>query len=219
MARITAWIEAFALSVGGPGLFIIAFLDSSFLSFPEVNDLLIVLMVINHPQRMPFYATMATLGSVAGCLALYYVGRRGAATRCFRSGSKAGWWSALGPDAQVRRDGADRPALLPPPAPFKIFVLLGGVANIPLRTFVCRSRSDAASGTSARGFWRCSTASRRSTTSTKTAGRSAWCWASRARRWCRVLRLEKAHAADLKVGTTTGVKPDTARRLARPQTR
>jgi LPXTG-motif cell wall-anchored protein len=28
------------------------------------------------------------------------------------------------------------PALLPPPAPFKIFVLLGGVANIPLRTFV-----------------------------------------------------------------------------------
>ena len=42
MARITAWIEAFALSVGGPGLFVIAFLDSSFLSFPEVNDLLIV---------------------------------------------------------------------------------------------------------------------------------------------------------------------------------
>ena len=28
------------------------------------------------------------------------------------------------------------PALLPPPAPFKIFVLLGGVANIPLKTFI-----------------------------------------------------------------------------------
>jgi LPXTG-motif cell wall-anchored protein len=28
------------------------------------------------------------------------------------------------------------PALLPPPAPFKIFVLLGGVANVPLKTFV-----------------------------------------------------------------------------------
>ena len=77
MARITKWIEAFALSIGAPGLFIIAFLDSSFLSFPEVNDLLIVLMVINHPERMVLYATMATLGSVAGCLALYYVGRRG----------------------------------------------------------------------------------------------------------------------------------------------
>ena len=28
------------------------------------------------------------------------------------------------------------PALLPPPAPFKIFVLLGGVAKIPLKTFI-----------------------------------------------------------------------------------
>jgi hypothetical protein len=28
------------------------------------------------------------------------------------------------------------PALLPPPAPFKIFVLLAGVAAIPVRTFV-----------------------------------------------------------------------------------
>src|ERR671915_1527461 len=77
MARITKWIEAFALSIGAPGLFVIAFLDSSFLSFPEVNDLLIVLMVVNHPERMLFYATMATLGSIAGCLALYFVGRKG----------------------------------------------------------------------------------------------------------------------------------------------
>ena len=36
------WVQAFALALGGPGLFLIAFLDSSFLSFPEVNDLLIV---------------------------------------------------------------------------------------------------------------------------------------------------------------------------------
>src|SRR5688500_16931937 len=77
MARITAWLEAFALSIGGPGLFVIAFLDSSFLSFPEINDLLIVLLVVRHPERMVYYATMATLGSIAGCLALYFVGRRG----------------------------------------------------------------------------------------------------------------------------------------------
>ena len=94
MARITTWIEAFALSVGAPGLFIIAFLDSSFLSFPEVNDLLIVLMVVNHPERMVLYATMATLGSVAGCLALYFVGRKGGHALSRRSVSKAAWSSA-----------------------------------------------------------------------------------------------------------------------------
>ena len=104
MARITAWIEAFALSVGGPGLFIIAFLDSSFLSFPEVNDLLIVLMVINMLAAVTLVPAMVDRASDL-----------------------------------MRKYGAMAlivPALLPPPAPFKIFVLMGGVANIPLRTFV-----------------------------------------------------------------------------------
>lgn len=136
MAKITAWIEAFALSIGAPGLFIIAFLDSSFLSFPEVNDLLIVLAVVNHPERMILYASMATLGSVAGCLALYVVGRKGG-ERLLRkrfSGGNVERASKL-----MRKYGALAlivPALLPPPAPFKIFVLMGGVANIPLTTFI-----------------------------------------------------------------------------------
>jgi membrane protein YqaA with SNARE-associated domain len=136
MARITAWLETFALSIGGPGLFIIAFLDSSFLSFPEINDLLIVLMVIRHPERMIYYASMATLGSIAGCLALYFVGRKGgqALVRKRFSGGNIEWGMSI-----MRKYGTMAllvPALLPPPAPFKIFVLLAGVANIPLRTFV-----------------------------------------------------------------------------------
>jgi membrane protein YqaA with SNARE-associated domain len=136
MARITAWIEAFALGIGGPGLFLIAFLDSSFLSFPEVNDLLIVMLVINHPHRMVFYASMSTLGSIAGCLALYYVGRRGGNALLEKrfKGGKAEAAANL-----MRKYGAMAlivPALLPPPAPFKIFVLMAGVANVPLRTFI-----------------------------------------------------------------------------------
>jgi membrane protein YqaA with SNARE-associated domain len=136
VAKVTAWIQAFALSIGGPGLFVIAFLDSSFLSFPEVNDLLIVLMVVRHPERMLLYATLATLGSIAGCLALYFVGRRGGEALLRRrfSGGNVERASAL-----MRKYGAMAlivPALLPPPAPFKIFVLMGGVANIPLQTFI-----------------------------------------------------------------------------------
>ena len=136
MARFTAAIEAFALSIGGPGLFIIAFLDSSFLSFPEVNDLLIVLLVIKHPERVVFYATMSTLGSIAGCLALYFVGRKGG-DALVRKRFKGGTVERAAD--LMRNYGAMAlivPALLPPPAPFKIFVLMGGVANIPLQTFI-----------------------------------------------------------------------------------
>jgi membrane protein YqaA with SNARE-associated domain len=85
---------------------------------------------------MVYYATLATLGSVAGCLALYFVGRKGGNALLQRrfSGGAAERASAL-----MRKYGALAlivPALLPPPAPFKIFVLLGGVAQIPLKTFV-----------------------------------------------------------------------------------
>ena len=55
MTRFVEWIKGFALVWGGPGLFLIGFLDSSFLSFPEVNDLLIVWMVAQHKERLLYY--------------------------------------------------------------------------------------------------------------------------------------------------------------------
>jgi len=64
--RFASWVQATAVAMGGPGLFIIGFLDSSFLSFPELNDLLLVGMVMKHPHLLIYYALMATLGSVAG---------------------------------------------------------------------------------------------------------------------------------------------------------
>jgi LPXTG-motif cell wall-anchored protein len=136
MTRITKWIEAFALTIGGFGIFVIAFLDSSFLSFPEVNDFLIILMVVRHPARMVFYASMATLGSVSGCLALYLVARKGveALVRKRFHAKSMDWAMGL-----MRKHGYLAllvPALLPPPAPFKIFVLMAGVAAVPLRTFL-----------------------------------------------------------------------------------
>ena len=49
MKRFLDWVQSVAITLGAPGLFLIAFLDSSFLSFPEVADLLLVLMVIPLP--------------------------------------------------------------------------------------------------------------------------------------------------------------------------
>src|SRR5687767_11923842 len=72
-----AWISGVATALGGPGLFAIAFLDSSFISLPQINDLLVVVMVLQNPAWMPYYALMATLGSIAGCYAIYYLAERG----------------------------------------------------------------------------------------------------------------------------------------------
>ena len=136
MARIAAWIKAFALSIGAPGLFVIAFLDSSFLSFPELQDLLVIGMVVRNKELMLLYASMATLGSLAGCLALYFVGLKGEEALLKRRFHERHIDRAMG---LMRKYGGLAllvPALLPPPAPFKIFVLMAGVAEVPLRTFV-----------------------------------------------------------------------------------
>ena len=77
MARLVDWLESFASSLGGAGLFFVAFLDSSFVSLPEINDVLVVMMVIRNEALMPYYAGMATAGSMAGCLVLYALGRKG----------------------------------------------------------------------------------------------------------------------------------------------
>jgi LPXTG-motif cell wall-anchored protein len=133
-ASIT-WLQGFAATIGGPGLFIIAFLDSSFLSLPEINDLLVITAVMQHPYRLVYYALMATAGSLAGCLALYFVGRRGGEALLkskFKEGRLA---SAV---SLFQRYGVLAilvPSLLPPPAPFKIFVLLAGVSRVPLWKF------------------------------------------------------------------------------------
>ena len=43
MRAFLAWLHGAALGLGGPGLFAAAFLDSSFLSLPQVNDILVVM--------------------------------------------------------------------------------------------------------------------------------------------------------------------------------
>lgn len=136
MKRLAAWIEAYAVAWGGPGLFVIGYLDSSFLSFPEVNDLLIMGMVMRHAPLLAYYALMATLGSLVGCLTLYYLARAGGEAFVRRRFKEHHVDRTLLLAQQYGLLIVVVPALLPPPMPFKIFILIAGVAEIPVWQFV-----------------------------------------------------------------------------------
>jgi membrane protein YqaA with SNARE-associated domain len=126
---------ALAVAFGAPGLFIVALLDSSFLSLPEIADLLVIWMVVRHKDRLILYASTAMLGSLCGCLALYYVGVLGGDAVVRKRFASATVDRTL---AAFRRHGVMAvliPSLLPPPAPFKIFVLLAGAARIRATEF------------------------------------------------------------------------------------
>src|SRR5262245_23700063 len=130
MGSFVGRIQAFALGLGAPGLFIVSFLDSSFLSLPEVNDLLLIWMVTQHKTLMALYVVSATAGSIAGCLALYAIGRKGGEAMMRQRFAAHRVDNAL---ATFQRYGVLAvliPSILPPPAPFKIFILLAGVAGI-----------------------------------------------------------------------------------------
>lgn len=134
MSGVLATVQEWASQLGGLGLFIIALLDSSFLSFPQVNDLLIIVLSTKYPERMPYYAGMTTIGSLIGCFLLYGVARRGG--EVFLRKRLKGRYVDRAIKLYQRHGllAVVVPALLPPPVPFKVFVLLAGAAAVsPVR--------------------------------------------------------------------------------------
>jgi membrane protein YqaA with SNARE-associated domain len=130
LSGLVAAIRAWASEYGGVGLFVLAALDSSFLSFPQVNDLLIIYLSTKTPALMPYYASMTTAGSIVGCFLLYGFARRGGEVflRKRFSGERVERGLQL-----YQRHGLLAviiPSLLPPPTPFKLFVLLAGAAEV-----------------------------------------------------------------------------------------
>ncbi len=131
LSRLSDYLIAF-----GPfGLFAVAVLDSSFVPLPSSADALMLLLTAAHPRWMVFYAIVATAGSTLGCWLLYYVSRR-AGKRALARFSE--------PKQKRVKELIDRydvlsvlvASLLPPPFPFKLFVITAGVFRFSLTRFL-----------------------------------------------------------------------------------
>ena len=130
MGELVDTVRGLALALGGPGLFLVAFLDSSVLPLPGITDILLVVMVTRAPGAMLVYVATTVVGSVAGCLVLHYLGRKGGEAFVKKRFTGDKIERAMG---ALQRNGVMAvlvPCLLPPPAPFKIFILLAGVVGI-----------------------------------------------------------------------------------------
>lgn len=128
-------MSEYLITFGAFGLFVVALLDSTFVPLPSSADALMLLLTTAHPRWMLLYAFMATAGSALGCWILYLVSRR-AGARALRRFSEA---------KQKRvKDLIDRydmaavlvATLLPPPFPFKLFVVTAGVFRFSLLRFM-----------------------------------------------------------------------------------
>jgi membrane protein YqaA with SNARE-associated domain len=135
MGRIVGRIRALAMALGAPGLFLVAFLDSTFLPLPGATDLLLIIMTTRHPEFVAWYVLAAITGSMAGCLVMHAIGQKGGEALVRKRFTGERIERAM---ASLRRHGVMTvlvTSLLPPPSPFKIFVLLAGVVGISATRF------------------------------------------------------------------------------------
>jgi membrane protein YqaA with SNARE-associated domain len=136
LARLANFIQALAGTLGGPGLALVAFADSSFISLPEVADVLLVVQVVKDPKWWWYYGALVTAGSVIGCWILYELARRGGEAFLKKGFSQTTidksfvWFKKFGVLAIVL------PSLCPPPVPLKIFLLLAGMSGMSRLTFL-----------------------------------------------------------------------------------
>jgi membrane protein YqaA with SNARE-associated domain len=132
--RILAWLQGLVFAFGGGGLFVVTFFDSSILSFPFFPDAVLIQLCVANHVRMPYYVTMAALGSLCGCMLLYGLAKKG---------GEAFFHKHARGKAEKIKEWVEKnaflsafiPAILPPPFPFKPFVLAEGVFQVPWRTF------------------------------------------------------------------------------------
>ncbi len=128
-------VSEYLITFGAFGLFAVALLDSTFVPLPSSADALMLLLSTAHPRWMLLYAFMATSGSAIGCWILYLVSRR-AGARALRKFSEAKQKRVK--DLIERYDMAAVlvATLLPPPFPFKLFVVTAGVFRFSLPRFM-----------------------------------------------------------------------------------
>jgi len=133
--QVTTWVKATLPALGGVGVFLSAFLDSSFIPLPLVTDLIVVDLSSRSPARMPYYAAMAAIGSVAGCIWIYALARKGGQAyyrnRQQQPSGRIRSWVQKYPFTSVLL-----PAVAPFPVPFKPFVIAQGVFQVPFVPFV-----------------------------------------------------------------------------------
>jgi len=138
LAGLMDWfknLKATLIGFGALGIFLIALMDAAFIPMPGGPDVVVISLSIYKPAMMPLYVLAAMVGSTLGSLILYFVALKGgqAALRKFSAEKRAKVQKAL--------DEYDIWAMLvaavmPPPFPFKLFVLSAGAFRMKLWRFV-----------------------------------------------------------------------------------
>jgi membrane protein YqaA with SNARE-associated domain len=133
-ARYTKWIWGLLAPLGPWGVFAIAAVDGSFLGLPL--DAIVASYVYTDRPHLLFYVILASAGSAAGSCVLYVVGYFGGEA-LLRKRIPAERYQKIHASFEEHEFWALMfPAMLPPPTPFKLFVLAAAAAEMQFIKFL-----------------------------------------------------------------------------------
>ena len=132
--RYTKWLWALLAPLGAWGVFVIAAMDAAFVGLPM--DAVVAGYVYKNPSKFLLYVVLAAAGSAVGSIVLYLIGYTGGEvflrkkltperfSHIHASFEKHEFWALM------------FPSMLPPPTPFKLFVLAAAAFEMRFRDFM-----------------------------------------------------------------------------------
>lgn len=128
-------LQAMLIGFGALGIFAIGLMDAAFIPLPGGPDVVVMALSHNNHAMMPIYVIAAVAGSTIGSLFLYFAARKGGETVLRK----------FSPEKRARVEHMIErydilalllAAVLPPPFPFKLFVLTAGAFKMQLWRFL-----------------------------------------------------------------------------------
>ena len=122
--------------LGAAGFLPLGLIDSSIIPLPGSMDLLTVVLCARDGHWWMWYALAATAGSVLGGLVTYHLARKGGKEMLSRRFSKRQLDRVYKIFHRSGFGAIAIPAILPPPAPMVLFMLVAGAMQYPVRKFL-----------------------------------------------------------------------------------
>jgi membrane protein YqaA with SNARE-associated domain len=122
--------------LGALGFIPLGLLDSSIIPLPGSMDVLTIVLAARDATLWPYYALMATVGSVLGGFVTYRLARKGGKESLARKVSAKTLKRVYGMFERWGFAAIAIPALLPPPMPLVPFVLAAGAMQYSVNKFL-----------------------------------------------------------------------------------
>jgi membrane protein YqaA with SNARE-associated domain len=134
LGRYTAWIFRLLVPLGIWGPFAVAFADSALLGMPV--DMVVAAYVYKDRRHFLLYVILASLGSAIGSIPLYLLGYLGGEKVLRKRISEERFQEIHASFERHEFWALMFPGMLPPPTPFKAFVLGAAVFEMRFRDFL-----------------------------------------------------------------------------------